>query len=117
MPKQSNSTPGKKPPTPSVKVKPGDFRTLVEILNGRKPRRTDDAEPAAVPPKNGPRYLKEKAAPDGWQGGGGVAEGGRPPWRRSHGAQGSLVGGPESLTDRATLVPLREPLILFLSRG
>jgi hypothetical protein len=44
MRKQPNGTPGKKPPAPSVKVKPGDFRTLVEILKGRKPRQADDAE-------------------------------------------------------------------------
>ncbi len=42
--KQLNGRPGKKPPAPSVKVRPGGFRTLVEILKGRKPRRTDDAE-------------------------------------------------------------------------
>jgi hypothetical protein len=33
-----NGTPGKKPPAPSVKIRPGDFHTLVEILKGRKPR-------------------------------------------------------------------------------
>jgi hypothetical protein len=44
MRKQPSGTPGKKPPAPSVTVRPGDFRTLVEILKGWKPRRTDDAE-------------------------------------------------------------------------
>jgi hypothetical protein len=45
MRKQPNGTPGKTPPAPSVKVRPGDFHTLVEILKGRKPRpqRTDSA--------------------------------------------------------------------------
>jgi hypothetical protein len=33
-----------RPPAPSVKVRPGDFRTLVEILKSRKPRQADDAE-------------------------------------------------------------------------
>jgi hypothetical protein len=45
MPKQQpNGTPGKKPPTPSVKVRRGDFYALVEILKGQKPRQPDDAE-------------------------------------------------------------------------
>jgi len=45
MPKQRRlaGTLGKKPPAPSVKVRPGDFRQLVEILNGRKLRQADDA--------------------------------------------------------------------------
>jgi hypothetical protein len=30
MPKQPNGTRGKKPPAPSVKVRPGDFHQLVE---------------------------------------------------------------------------------------
>ena len=38
MPKPPNETPCKKPLVPSVKVRPGDFRELVEILKGRKPR-------------------------------------------------------------------------------
>jgi hypothetical protein len=48
MPKQSDfhkrsaGTAGKKPPVPSFK--PDAFRTLVEILKRRKPRRADDAE-------------------------------------------------------------------------
>jgi hypothetical protein len=48
MPKQSHfhkrsaGTAGKKPPVPSFK--PDAFRTLVEILKRRKPRRADDAE-------------------------------------------------------------------------
>jgi hypothetical protein len=44
MSKQPNGTPGKTPPGPSVKVRRGDYRTLVEILKGRKLRRIDDAE-------------------------------------------------------------------------
>ena len=48
MPKQSpqpsNGTPGKKPPAPSVKLRPGDFRRLVEMLNGGMARRTDQAD-------------------------------------------------------------------------
>ena len=42
MRKQPNGTPGKKPPAPSVK--PDAFRTLVEILKRRKPRRTRDRD-------------------------------------------------------------------------
>jgi hypothetical protein len=48
MSKQPNGTPGKTPPGPSVKVRRGDYRTLVEILKGRKLRRIDDAETVGV---------------------------------------------------------------------
>jgi hypothetical protein len=48
MRKQPNGT-GKKPPAPSVNIRPRDFHALVEILKGRRPQRTDDAEPGAVP--------------------------------------------------------------------
>jgi len=60
MRKQPNGTgtPGKKPPAPSIKVRPGDFHTLVEMLKGRKPRRTDDAEPGRRPKPIPARYPK-----------------------------------------------------------
>jgi hypothetical protein len=42
MRKQPDGTSGKKPPAPSVKV--GDFRSLVEILKGRRSRGIHDGE-------------------------------------------------------------------------
>jgi hypothetical protein len=61
MRKQPNGTPGKKPPAPSVNVWPGNFRALVEILKGRKPRpqRTDSTPPA---PSVRRRVTMKKAA-------------------------------------------------------
>ncbi len=53
MRKQPNGRPRKEPPVPSVKVPPRDFQALVEILNDRKPRQTDDADPGHRP-KRGP---------------------------------------------------------------
>jgi hypothetical protein len=60
MRKQPNGRRRKKPPVPSVKVPPRDFEALVEILNDRKPRQTDDAEPGQRP-KRGPARRRPTA--------------------------------------------------------
>jgi hypothetical protein len=50
MRKQPNGTSGKKPPAPSVNIRPGDFHALVESLKGRGPRpqRTDSEQACTV---------------------------------------------------------------------